>query len=182
MPATCSIKGCPRPHKARGLCKYHWQREVRARAAARPPAKVAHLPGPTMDRLVALPRRPTVETPSPGRPGGRVVPLPRPRPRAPGRPKALPRPCSVEGCPRPHKAAGLCKYHWQRQDRGSAVVPPPGMGGNGLVRKPHRLPNVKVSEATLGWLVGLAEGRDVSLYRLVADLLEAAAQSARREP
>ena len=22
---TCSVEGCPRPHKARGLCKHHWQ-------------------------------------------------------------------------------------------------------------------------------------------------------------
>lgn len=115
---TCSVDGCPRPHRTRGFCAMHYKRVLATGTpggpAARPARGTCSVGG--CDRPHDAKRycrahycrwRTTGDT------GGVQVRF-RKRGRA----------CSVVGCERPHCGSGLCNPHWQRQRRTGHAGPP----------------------------------------------------------
>jgi hypothetical protein len=77
--------------------------------------------------------------------------------------------CSVKGCGRPVKGKGLCSAHYFRQRRGVSlkgpVRPPPSEETPALVA-------TKVAPDLKKALEVEAERRGISLYALVAEILE----------
>ena len=92
---TCTLAGCNRKHKARGLCETHYRQEIRRN---RPSCRIDDCDKPQFQRTTQLCEthyRQWLRTGSPH--------------------TAMQTGCSVPGCKRKHHAGDLCRHHYDQQ-------------------------------------------------------------------
>lgn len=108
---TCTVEGCVRPHKARGLCAAHYQHHLRGvplkpeiTPRAKPPSPICSEEG-CSDPVKAK-----------GLCKAHYQRLLRHGHTRPTTRQREPKPCSVEGCASHRYAKGMCHQHYQRKN------------------------------------------------------------------
>ena len=145
---TCSVEGCERKHRAKGLCEAHYTRYKRGRSMDAPVKCHEH-------RHADLCQVRGCNRPYRSK-GYCHLHYSRAKRGAPLRASVQPRTfhhsyiCSVPGCDRPYKAKGLCNVHYMRQRNGKTVTVLPEWARPVATRQKCDCGNPAIAECTAG--------------------------------
>lgn len=89
----CSVRGCKRPHYAKGMCDSHYNLDLRKRKLAA--QKGAGKPGPKPKKRGRPPLKPKTKVLKTRKAAKRAM-----------------KKCSIKGCTDKHYAKGLCRKHY----------------------------------------------------------------------